>query len=66
MWGLDLSVRWGEFLVIFGANGVGKTTLLQILSAQSRPDGGSVMIGAVDRRTNPVTPAADGGSSGPR
>ena len=55
MWGLDLSVRWGEFLVIFGANGVGKTTLLQILSAQSRPDGGSVMIGGVDRRTNPVT-----------
>lgn len=53
LWGLDLAVDWGEFLVIFGANGVGKTTLLQILSAQARPDGGSVLVGGVDRRTNP-------------
>ena len=32
LWDLDLSVGWGELLVIFGANGVGKTTLLKVLS----------------------------------
>ena len=54
LWDLDLSVRWGEFLVIFGANGVGKTTLLKVLSAQARPDDGQVYIGGMDMRSNAV------------
>ena len=38
LWDLDLEVGWGQFLVVFGANGVGKTTLLKVLSTQARPD----------------------------
>ena len=49
LWDLDLTVDWGEFLVIFGANGVGKTTLLKVLSTQARPDDGEVRIGGVER-----------------
>ena len=52
LWDLDLSVAWGEFLVIFGANGVGKTTLLKVLSTQARPDGGSVSVVGVRRGRN--------------
>ena len=50
---LDLTVGWGEFLVIFGANGVGKTTLLKVLWSQVRPDGGEVWVGGVERGRNP-------------
>ena len=53
LWDLGLSVGWGEFLVIFGANGVGKTTLLKILSTQARPDGGEVRVGGVERSECP-------------
>ena len=49
LWDLDLTVGWGEFLVIFGANGVGKTTLLKVLSTQARPDDGRVWVGGVER-----------------
>ena len=52
LWDLDLSVGWGEFLVLLGANGVGKTTLLKILSTQARPDGGSVSVAGVGRGRN--------------
>ena len=54
LWELDLSVGWGEFLVIFGANGVGKTTFLKILSTQARPDAGQVWIGGVERGRDPA------------
>ena len=53
LWDLDLTMGWGEFLVIFGANGVGKTTLLRTLSTQARPDYGEVWIGGVDRARDP-------------
>ncbi len=54
LWDMDLIVNWGEFLVIFGANGVGKTTLLKVLSTQARPDSGEVWIAGADRRRNPA------------
>ncbi len=54
LWDLDLAVDWGEFLVIFGANGVGKTTLLKVLSTQARPDGGELWVGGVERKSNPA------------
>ena len=53
LWDLDLTVEWGRFLVIFGANGVGKTTLLKTLSTQARPDGGQVWVGGVERNRDP-------------
>ena len=48
--GLDLTVGWGEFLVVFGANGVGKTTLLKVLSSQARADSGEVRVGGIDMK----------------
>ena len=55
LWGLDLTVDRGEFLVVFGANGVGKTTLLKVLSSQARPDGGEVRIGGIDMKRDPAS-----------
>ena len=52
LWDLDLTVDWGNLTVIFGANGVGKTTLLKLLSTQARPDRGKVWVGGVDRSRN--------------
>lgn len=48
LWDLDLTVPWGESLVLFGANGVGKTTLLRILSTSVRPDAGTVRVAGRD------------------
>ena len=53
LWDLDLTVPWGELLVLFGANGVGKTTLLRILSTQAKPDAGSLVIAGFDLRRSP-------------
>lgn len=53
LWDLDITVPWGELLVLFGANGVGKTTLLRILSTQARPDAGSLSVAGYDQRRNP-------------
>jgi heme exporter protein A len=50
LWDLDLTVRWGEFLVLFGANGSGKTTLLRILSTQARPEAGTVLVAGYHHR----------------
>ncbi len=43
---LDLLVRHGERLVITGANGGGKTTLLKIVAGALQPDRGSLRLGA--------------------
>ena len=53
LWGLDLTVHWGELLVLFGANGVGKTTLLRVLSTQARADAGSLVVAGYDQRRQP-------------
>jgi lipoprotein-releasing system ATP-binding protein len=46
--GADLSVRKGEIVAIVGPSGVGKSTLLHILGALDRPDGGSVLVDSLD------------------
>ncbi|MFN3973673.1 MAG: heme ABC exporter ATP-binding protein CcmA [Dehalococcoidia bacterium] len=38
--GIDLSLDWGQTLVVFGPNGSGKTTLVRVLSGLARPTGG--------------------------
>ncbi|MDA0733280.1 MAG: heme ABC exporter ATP-binding protein CcmA [Chloroflexi bacterium] len=48
LWDLNLSVGWGEFVVLFGANGTGKTTLLRVLSTQARPESGTVKVSGFD------------------
>jgi len=42
--GVDLEVKKGELVVVIGASGVGKSTLLHILGTLDRPDAGSVKI----------------------
>ncbi len=46
--GLDLSVADGEFVVLLGPTGAGKTTTLRVVAGVERPDAGTVMIGGTD------------------
>jgi sulfonate transport system ATP-binding protein len=41
---IDLDVRRGEFVVLLGPSGTGKTTLLRILAGLELPDRGSVLV----------------------
>ncbi|HEX2312876.1 MAG TPA: ABC transporter ATP-binding protein [Thermomonospora sp.] len=47
--GVDLDIRRGEFFVLLGPSGTGKTTLLRVLAGLERPDAGTVLV--PDRRT---------------
>ncbi|MEZ7002116.1 ABC transporter ATP-binding protein [Streptomyces sp. AD55] len=42
--GVSLSVGEGEFYVLLGASGCGKTTTLRIVAGLERPDGGTVSV----------------------
>src|SRR4051812_44797113 len=46
--GLDLDVRGGELVLLLGASGCGKTTLLSVLAAILTPTSGSVMMGDME------------------
>ena len=50
LWDLDLTLPWGNLLTLFGANGVGKTTLLRILSTQVKPDAGTIQVAGYSQR----------------
>lgn len=41
---LDLEVRTGEWLGLFGHNGSGKTTLIRLLLGLARPDTGQILL----------------------
>ncbi len=45
----SLTVADGEFLVLLGPTGAGKTTALRIAAGLERPERGRVLIGGVDR-----------------
>ncbi|MBL8328379.1 MAG: ABC transporter ATP-binding protein [Rubrivivax sp.] len=45
---LDLEIRSGEFIVLLGPSGAGKTTTLRLVAGLERPDAGSVWIGGQD------------------
>ena len=47
---LDLTVGWGERLVLFGVNGSGKTTLVRLLATLTRPNSGRIEIAGLDVR----------------
>ena len=46
--GVDLKVGPGEFLVITGRSGCGKTTLLNLLAGLARPESGQVLVEGLD------------------
>ena len=48
----DLEVKSGEFVVLLGASGSGKTTALRILSGLEEPSAGQVYIG--DQRVTEI------------
>ncbi|MEO0362151.1 MAG: ABC transporter ATP-binding protein [Pseudomonadota bacterium] len=50
---LSFTVEEGEFFVIVGPSGVGKTTLLRLVSGLEPPDGGRVIVGGVDQTRLP-------------
>jgi multiple sugar transport system ATP-binding protein len=54
--GLDLTIADGEFVVLLGPSGAGKTTTLRLVAGLERPDAGSLHIGGVDATVAP--PAA--------
>lgn len=50
---VSLDVGEGEYFVVLGPSGAGKTILLQVVAGILRPDRGSVYIGGVDVTSEP-------------
>ena len=46
--GIDLSIRRGEFVAVWGPSGSGKSTLMNTLGLIDRPDEGSVIVDGTD------------------
>ncbi|WP_027142889.1 ABC transporter ATP-binding protein [Mesorhizobium sp. WSM3626] len=46
--GLDLHISDGEFVVLLGPTGAGKTTTLRLIAGLERPDAGTIEIGGHD------------------
>ncbi|MFC7449741.1 ABC transporter ATP-binding protein [Rhodococcus daqingensis] len=42
--GVDLEIHRGEFVVLLGPSGTGKTTLLRLLTGLERPDAGKILV----------------------
>ena len=55
---IDLDVADREFLVLLGASGCGKTTLLRLIAGLDKPSAGDIRIGG--RRVNDLPPRARG------
>ncbi len=54
--GIDLAVADGEFVVLLGPTGAGKTTTLRLIAGLERPDEGDILIDG--REATRVEPAA--------
>jgi ABC-2 type transport system ATP-binding protein len=52
--GIDLQVRAGEVFALLGPNGCGKTTLFRLLCTLLPVQRGSILIGGIDSRSNPL------------
>jgi multiple sugar transport system ATP-binding protein len=50
---LSLAVNDGEFVVLLGPSGAGKTTILRLITGLERPDAGSILIDGRDVTDDP-------------
>jgi ABC-2 type transport system ATP-binding protein len=51
---VTLSIRRGELFGLLGPNGSGKTTMIKVLTGQTRPDYGKATVAGIDVASNPV------------
>jgi ABC-2 type transport system ATP-binding protein len=56
--GVSLEINEGEIFGLLGPNGAGKTSTLSAIEGLLRPDSGSIRIGDVDARANPIAAKA--------
>ena len=52
--GLSLEVKQGELFCFLGPNGAGKTTTIKMMCGLLRPDAGTIRIGGMDLRKDPL------------
>ncbi len=48
MRGIDLTIAQGDFVTVIGSNGAGKSTFLNALAGELRPDSGQILIDGQD------------------
>ena len=51
--GINLKLKPGEFITIFGSNGAGKTTFLKIIVMLLKPNSGNIDLNGVNVNNNP-------------
>ena len=56
--GVSLEITEGEIFGLLGPNGAGKTSTLSAIEGLLRPDSGSIRIGDIDARANPMAAKA--------
>lgn len=49
--GIDLEIKQGEFVSLIGLSGVGKSTLLRLITREERPTSGKVIVDGIDIAT---------------
>lgn len=48
LYGINLSVKKGDFMFVIGASGSGKSTLIKLLHREEKPSKGQIILGGID------------------